>query len=135
MVATPRTYTLPLPPMAVVKANLRSVPRDMPPMEEPHNHCMGPLCGPGRTCGHWAAYHSTFYNDMMGPPPLVWSGNSGSIIPLSAVRAKPGWLFFANPVCLHFTGTWIQREDSRICLEMFSRLYNTVVLKKNMALL
>lgn len=117
--------------MAEVKTNLRSVPRDIPPMKEPHNHCRGPLCGPERTCGHWAAYHSAFYNDMMGPPPLVWGGNSGSIIPLSAVRAKPGWLFFANPVCLlTFYPHRIQREDIRTYLEMLSRLCNTVVLEK-----
>lgn len=98
--APPRTYSHSHPHPRCGQNKSQVVPGDTPPVEEPPNPCRGPLCGPGRMLGHWAAYHSAFHNDMMGPPPLVWSGNLGCIIPQSAVRAKPGRLFFANPVCL-----------------------------------
>lgn len=60
----------------------------------------GAFCGPGRTCGHWAAYHSPFYNDLMGPLPLGQKPREYHSSISRFLRAELRQLFFANLVCL-----------------------------------
>ena len=48
--------TLPLPPMALVKASLRPAPKGSPPVGEPHGHCRGPFVDLG---GHVATGQPT----------------------------------------------------------------------------